>query len=449
MPTDSIASLFSTPDMDEIFSLPRQLQYMMRFEWALAAALEANGIAQAGAAAAIEPLLDAKYVDLDRLLAEARQAGNIAIPFVRQLTEAVRRRDEKAARHIHFGATSQDVLDTALVLTLRDAGVLIRSSLAALDTSLARLAREHANTIMTGRTWLQAGPPITLGLKVAGWLAALRRHRQRLAAAEERALVLEFGGAVGTLAALGERGPVVSRVLAEKLELKEPKLPWHTHRDNLVELAACLGLLVGTLGKIARDVSLLMQSEVAEVAEPAGEERGGSSTMPHKRNPVACAAILAAAARVPALVSTILGAMTQEHERGLGNWQAEWEVLPEIYRLSSGALARAVEIANGLKADPKRMLANLESTRGLAMSEAVSAALAARLGRAQAHELLEQASRRAIEEKRHLRHVLLEMSEVREHLSEAELDRLLEPTNYLGSAHHFIRRVLGDGNATR
>lgn len=442
MSTDSIGPLFSTPDMDEIFSLSQQLKYMMRFEWALMAALECHGIARAATANVLEPLLDAAFVDRDKLLAEARKAGNIAIPFVRQLTTAISARNQRVTYHIHFGATSQDVLDTALVLQLRDAGALIRAGLEKLDRALTQLARIHANTIMAGRTWLQNGPPVTLGLKIAGWLAAVRRHRQRLDAAESRALTLQFGGAVGTLAALGEKGPAVSNALAKKLELKEPDLPWHTHRDNLVELAACLGLLVGTLGKIAHDVSLLAQTEVAEVAEPAGEGRGGSSTMPHKRNPVASATILAAATRVPALVSALLSAMVQEHERALGGWQAEWEIIPEVYRLAAVALECTIEIAQGLEVNPERMVANLNATSGLVLSEAVSAALAASIGRARAHELLEVASRRAIEENKHLREILLTTPEVREHLSEAELDRLFDPSNYLGCTQHWIDRVL-------
>lgn len=436
-------SLFSTPQMDAVFTLASQLKEMTRFEWALSAALEAHGVAEPGAASALEALIDADFIDAEALLAQAREAGNLAIPFVRQLTVEVRKRDEAAARFVHFGATSQDVLDTALVLQMRDALGIVRADLDRLNASLARRAEEHAGTILAGRTWLQAGPPVTLGLKIAGWLAALRRHRARIDAAASRALVLQFGGAVGTLAVLGEKGPAVSNMLARALDLVEPDLPWHTHRDNLVEAASCLGLLVGTLGKIARDVSLLMQSEIGEVAEPAAEGRGRSSTMPHKRNPVASAATLAVAARVPGLVATLMHAMVQEHERGLGGWQAEWETLPEIFRLTAHALGRTIEIAAGLEIDAARMKANLDATRGLVLGEAVSAALAEQIGRAQAHEVLERAAHRANDEQKHLREILLEMPEVREHLSEADIDRLLDPRNYLGSAQRMIERVVG------
>jgi 3-carboxy-cis,cis-muconate cycloisomerase len=231
--------------------------------------------------------------------------------------------------------------------------------------------------------------------------------------------------------------------LAQKLELAEPLLPWHTQRDNLVELATCLGLLVGTLGKMARDVSLLMQAEVGEVFEPAVEGRGGSSTMPHKRNPVASAAILAIATRVPALVSTLLHAMIQEHERGLGGWQAEWETFPEIFCLAAAAISRANEIADSLEVDRDRMKANIEATNGLVLTEAVSVALAEFVGRAQAHELMEHAAKKAIQSKKRLREVLLEMPEIRKHLTDSEVDRLLDAQNYLGSTQEFIERVIG------
>lgn len=449
MATDSISPLFSTSDMDRVFSVANQLRQMTRFEWALSAALESAGRANAGAAAAIEPFLDAAFVDLPSLYAQARHAGNLAIPFVRQLTAAVRERNEEAARSIHCGATSQDVLDTALVLQMREAIALILAEIAELDKSLAEQARTHAGTILAGRTWLQDGPPTTLGLKIAGWLAALRRHRQRIESAAARALVLQFGGAVGTLAALGGDAAAVSAALAQKLDLREAELPWHTHRDNLVEVAAALGMLVGTLGKAARDVSLLMQTEVAEVLEPAAEGRGGSSTMPHKRNPVASAVILAAATRVPGLISTLLAAMTQEHERGLGNWQAEWETYPEIFRLTAAALDRTLEIAKGMEVFPDLMAAHLNQAHGLALSEAVSAALARHIGRELAHALIHGASQRALQEHRPLRDVLLVMPEVREHLSEDEIGQLLDPRNYLGSAQRFIARVLGETDAPR
>ena len=439
-------SQFSTPAMDAIFSLSHQLACMTRFEWALLAALEANGILQGGSAKALEPLVEAEFVDVDAILAESLQAGNIAIPFVRAFTTAVRERDEMVARFVHFGATSQDVLDTALVLQIGEALALFESELAQLGASLERLVRAHGQTILNGRSWLQAGPPVTLGLKIASWLNAIRRHRERLASAAPRVLVLQFGGAVGTLASLGDRGAAVSAGLAEKLGLREPAMPWHTQRDNLGEVGTALGLLVGTLGKMGRDISLLMQTEVGEVAEPHAPGRGGSSTMPHKRNPVASAVLLAAAIRVPALVATLLQSMVQEHERGLGGWQAEWEALPEIFRLTSASLARAIELADGLEVNPDRMQFNLQANLGLGLSEAVVAALAAPIGRDEAHRILERAAQQAMAQNRPLREILTAMPEVCAYLTESDFDRLFNPQNYLGSTRRFIERVLGEGS---
>jgi 3-carboxy-cis,cis-muconate cycloisomerase len=436
---------FSAPAIEEIFSLPHQLACMTRFEWALIAALEANGVVPGGSAGVVEPLLDAGFADAHAIRAESERAGNIAIPFVRALTAAVRERDEAVARFVHFGATSQDVLDTALALQMREALGLLQTELAKLGTSLEALARAHRETILAGRSWLQAGPPVTLGLKAASWLNAIRRHRERLASVAPRALTLQFGGAVGTLASLGDQGTAVSAVLAKKLGLREPAMPWHTQRDNLVEVATILGLLVGTLGKMGRDISLLMQTEVGEVAEPRAAGRGGSSTMPHKHNPIASAVMLAAAMRVPALVATLLGAMVQEHERGLGGWQAEWETMPEIFRLTAASLARAIELADGLEVDPDRMRSNFQANLGLGLSEAVVAALAPAMGRDEAHRILERATGEALAQKKHLREILAATPEVRVHLTESNFDRLFDPRNYLGSTGQFIDRALGNG----
>ena len=300
---------------------------------------------------------------------------------------------------------------------------------------------------MTGRTWLQPGPPTTFGLKLAGFVSALRRHRSRIHQAAQRALVLQFGGAVGTLAALGRKGGRVSKELAHILRLNEPELPWHSHRDNLVEISGMLALLVGTLGKFARDIALLMQIEVGEAAEGAQASRGGSSTMPHKRNPVACAAVLACAARVPGLVATLLAAMPQEHERGLGLWPAEWETIPEIFQLTACALARSIEIAEGLEVDAARMAANLDARLGLTQSEAVVVALAGKIGRSTAHSLLEGAAKNAAVTGQHLSSVLKSMPEVTAHLKGEEIDRLLDPREYLGSVARFIHRALEEPDA--
>jgi 3-carboxy-cis,cis-muconate cycloisomerase len=295
---------------------------------------------------------------------------------------------------------------------------------------------------MVGRTWLQHALPITFGLKVAGWLDAMLRHQQRLEEARARLLALQFGGAAGTLASLGDRGRQVAAALAQDLQLALPDMPWHTQRDRVVEAASLLGMLTGSLGKMACDISLQMQTDVGEVAEPAGEGRGGSSTMPHKRNPVGCAVALAAATRVPGLVSTMLSGMVQEHERALGGWQAEWDTLPQIVQLAAGALQQMQQVASGLTVDQARMRDNLDASHGLIMAEAVTLALGGKIGRMAAHQLVEQACRRASDSGEHLRETLGKIPAVSAELSPRELDRLLDPCSYLGQAIAFTDRVL-------
>lgn len=439
--------LFSTPAMMRVFSCEAQLRVMTRFEWALARALEKQGLAQPASSSVLESLLNAEFVDLDSLQRDAREVGNVVIPFVRQLTAVVKKRDEAASKTIHLGATSQDVLDTALVLQIREAQLLLDASLDRLETALANQVRTHAGTILAGRTWLQPGPPTTLGLKLAGTLAALRRSRERLHAAICQSSVLQFGGAVGTLASLGKAGQGVSAELARILNLREPELPWHTQRDRLVELVQVLALLTGSLAKFARDIALLMQAEVGEASESPSGDRGGSSTMPHKHNPVACAAVLAAHTKMPALASTMLHAMPQEHERGLGLWQAEWDIVPEAFRIAAAAVEYSVEIAEGLVINASRMQANFDALLGTTLSEAVSAELAPKIGRPEAHALLRNASDRALREKRNLGDVLKEMPEALQHLTKEDINRLMNPHAYLGSAQRFIANVLGESNA--
>jgi 3-carboxy-cis,cis-muconate cycloisomerase len=415
---------------------------MLDFEAALARAEARTGVVPPAAVAPIESACRAEAFEVDELARGAALAGNTAIPMVKALTALVAKRDEAAARYVHWGATSQDAMDTGLVLQLREALDLIEGDLARLAAVLAGLATLHKRTVLAGRTWLQQATPVTFGLKAAGALSAIERHRARVRELRPRVLVLQFGGASGTLAALGADGLKVAAALAEELKLELPDVPWHAQRDRVAEVATALGLLVGTLGKVARDVSLLMQTEVGEAFEPAAAGKGGSSTMPHKRNPVACAAILAAAIRVPGLVSVMLTAMVQEHERGLGDWHAEWDTLPEIVCLAAGALAQLTQVLDGLELDPARMAANLEATRGLILAEAVTMALAGAIGRLPAHHLVEAACRRAAGERRHLRDVLGEDPEVRKHLSAADLERLLDPANYTGLAEALVERAL-------
>jgi 3-carboxy-cis,cis-muconate cycloisomerase len=434
--------LLGCPDVAAIFADDGRLQAMLDFEAALAAAEAGLGVIPAEAAATIAAHCRVDQLDLEGFADEAARAGNLAIPLVKRLTARVAATDREAARFVHWGATSQDAIDTGLVLQLRSALDAITAELTRLADGLAALAAAHRHTVLAGRTWLQQALPITFGLKAAGWLDAVERHRQRLAALRPRLFVLQFGGAAGSLASLGERGLAVAAALAGELELGLPDLPWHGQRDRFAELGALLGLITGTLGKIARDLSLLMQTEVGEAFEQAGAGRGGSSTMPHKRNPVTAAAVLAAAARAPGLVATLMAGMVQEHERGLGGWHAEWIVLPELVILTAGALDQTADAIAGLELDPARMRANLELTNGLVMAEAVTMALGAALGRLEAHHLVEAACRRAVAERRHLRDVLADEPAIATRLDAAALDRLFDPTGYLGVADSFIDRVL-------
>ena len=434
--------LFTEDRMRSLFSDRNRLQAMLGFEAALARAEARADVIPGSAVPAIRSQCHAELFDFEKLGREAALAGNLAIPMVRQLTALVAQSDREASRFVHWGATSQDAIDTGLILQLRDGLDLIEMDLDAVARELARLARAHKHTTMPGRTWLQQALPVTFGLKAAGWFSAIERHQARIREIRPRVLAVQFGGAAGTQAALGAKGLQVAEALGEELRLHVPALPWHTHRDRVAEVGTTLGLLVGTLGKIARDVSLLMQTEVGEALEPAAAGRGGSSTMPQKRNPVGSAVMLAAAIRVPALVSTLLAAMVQEHERSLGNWLAEWETLPEICTLSAGALAHLKHILAGLKIDEARMAGNLELTQGQIMAESVMMALGGRLGRLEAHDVVERACLEASRRGRHLRDVLMDDPKVREHLRADDLDRLFNPSNYLGAAEALVDRAL-------
>jgi 3-carboxy-cis,cis-muconate cycloisomerase len=428
--------------LNRIWSPRATLQRMLDVEAALTRALAAHQVIPRAAVAAIAAACDAALLDADALAHDAALGGNLAIPLVRQLTARVKAADAEAAKYVHWGATSQDILDTGLVLQLRDTFALLDPLLDETCASLAALARAHRATPMIGRTWLQQALPITLGLKFAQWLDALLRHRERLAALRARVLALQFGGAAGTLASLRAQAEPVARTLADELGLALPDLPWHTQRDRIAETAAWFGMLTGTLGKIARDISLQMQTEVGELAEPAAAGKGGSSTMPHKRNPVGCAAVLTAAVRAPGLVATVFAGMVQEHERALGGWQAEWEAVPELARLAGGALAQTAQVLAGLEVDTARLAANLDATRGLVLGEAVMLALGDAIGRLDAHHLVEQASKEAVHSGRALHDVLAADPRVAAHLSPDALRDLFDPAHYVGAAHAYVDAVL-------
>jgi 3-carboxy-cis,cis-muconate cycloisomerase len=416
------------------------LQAMLDFEAALAYGLAAAGLAPAEAAEAIASKCDADLYDVAEI---GRGAGDKGTPVPGLVGALVSQLPGDAAAHVHRGATSQDVLDTAAMLVAKRTLEPLLADMAAAANACAGLAEHHRSTPAVGRTLLQQALPLTFGLKAAGWMIGLDDSRAALGGVRERALALQLGGAVGTLASLGDKGLVVSAEAARRLELPEPVLPWHTVRVRPALLAGALGAAAGMLGKVARDVTLLAQTEVGEASEAGGDGRGGSSTMPHKRNPVAAVAATACAQRVPGLVATVLGGMAQqEHERAAGAWQAEWETLSELLQLTGSAAAWVRESLESLEPDPEKMRENLDLTNGLLMAESVATALTGELGRPAANELLEEASQRAASERRALRDVLLERPEVADGLGADGLDAALAPEAYLGVAGELIDRAL-------
>lgn len=435
---------FTAPAMRAIFCDAGRVQGMLDFEAALARAEARVGLIPTEAVAPIESACKAELYDYPALAQAIATAGNSAIPLVKALGKRIAATDPEAERYVHLGATSQDAMDSGLVLQLRAAIGLLESDLAKLADALAAQAERHIDTPLAGRTWLQQATPVTLGMKLAGVLGAVTRHRQRLSELKPRLLSLQFGGASGSLAALGEAGWSVSDALAQELDLTLPEQPWHTQRDRLVEFASLLGMIAGSLGKMGRDLSLLMQTEAGEVFEPSAPGKGGSSTMPHKRNPVSAAVLIGAATRAPGLVATMFSAMPQEHERSLGLWHAEWDTLPELCCLVSGALQQALLVVPGLEVDAARMRSNLELTQGLVLAEAVSIALAQKIGRDAAHHLIEQCCKQAVREGVHLRAVLGANAEVSVQLSAAELDRLLDAAHYLGQARRWVERTVAE-----
>lgn len=435
---------FTQPAMRAIFSDHGRVQGMLDFEAALARAEARVGLIPQTAVPPIVNACGAERYDFAALAQAIVTAGNSAIPLVKALGRQVAQQSPEAERYVHLGATSQDAMDSGLILQIRAAIALLEHDLGQLAAALAVQAERYVDTPLAGRTWLQHATPVTLGMKLASMLGAITRHRQRLAELKPRLLVLQFGGASGSLAALGEHAWSVSEALADELTLQLPEQPWHTQRDRLVEFASLLGLIAGSLGKFGRDLSLLMQTETAEVFEPAAQGKGGSSTMPHKRNPVSAAVLIGAATRAPGLIATMFSAMPQEHERSLGLWHAEWDTLPELCCLVSGALQQALELVPGLEVDVARMRSNLDLTQGLVLAEAVSIALAQHMGRDAAHHLLEQCCKQAVREGVHVRHVLGANAQVNAQLSAAELDRLLDPSLYLGQARRWVARAVGE-----
>jgi 3-carboxy-cis,cis-muconate cycloisomerase len=448
MPARLIDSLATTDALADLFSNQSVLQAMLDFEVALARAEASLGVIPQPAADGIAAASQADGFDVPGLVRAALRNATPGVPLVKALTERVRAKNPEAAGFVHWGATSQDVADTALVLLLKKAQPILVADLARLEAALQNLSEQHKGTVMLGRTLMQAAPPVTFGLKAAGWLGAISRGRKRLGIAFADALMVQLGGATGTLASLGERGPAVARALATQLGLGFPDAPWHTHRDRLAALVSSCGVLTGSLGKMARDISLLMQNEVGEVAEPTVPGGGGSSTMPHKHNPVGCAVTLSAAQRVPGNVAAFLSAMVQEHERGLGGWQAEWPIVASVIRSTGLAAASMAEVAEGLSVDAARMLTNIENTKGVIFAERAMMLLSSRLGREVAHKLVETATRESASQGRSLYQVLAEMPEVTSSLDASALRNLEVPEQYLGAAETFRQALVSTSRKT-
>ncbi len=437
------AGLFAHGDTAALVNDRALLEAMLEVEVALLGALADVELAPAEAARELAEAVASGRLELD-VDELGRGTGQQGTPIPALLKALRGQLSETTAAHLHKGATSQDVIDTAIMLVARRGLDAVLADLSGAAEACAALVERHRDAIIPGRTLLQQALPVTLGLKAAGWLSGLDTVAAEMRTVRARELAVQFGGAVGTLASLGDRGLEVARRLAERLELPEASLPWHTVRLRPVRIATTLGATLGLLGKIGRDLVLLAQSEVAEMAEGGGEGRGGSSTMPHKRNPVGGIALVACAQRGPGLVATMLAAMPQEHERGAGAWQAEWDTLLELLRLTGSGASIARELLSSLEVDPEKMRTDMELTGGLVMSESVAAALGRSLGRSAAQELVEQAARRSVDSGREFREVLLELPEVAEGLGADGLDRALDPAAYLGVTGDLIDRALAE-----
>jgi 3-carboxy-cis,cis-muconate cycloisomerase len=412
---------------------------MLDVEAALAHASASAGVIPIEAADRIAGCCTVDRFDLTAVLRDGREAGNPAEPLVRALRHVV---GGEAARYVHAGATSQDILDTAAMLVVRRTLGILDEDLAAVASSLAALAVEHRRTVMVGRTLLQQAVPITFGLTAAQWLAGVSRARAALRRLPDTVLAVQLGGAAGTLGPFGEAGTAVLRCLARELDLLEPALPWHTERTRIAEVAGALALTAGALDRIALDITLLAQTEVGEVAESGTGHHGGSSTMPHKRNQVGAIMVRACVRQTEAQAEVLLRSMAQEHERAAGAWQAEWPALSGALAGTAGAAAWLREALDGLQVYPERMRQNLERTGGLIMSEWLAALLSKHLGREEAHACLRALGERARETSRPLIEMLLEDETVRRYLSPEEIERAMAPTEYLGSTDAFIDRAL-------
>ena len=430
--------------MRQVFCDRARIRAWTEVEVALAAAQASVGIIPASAATEIKAVADRYEPDIAAMKAEFDRVGFPILPFVKQLTEAC---SPMSARWVHYGATTQDVLDTGTALQIKQGLELVEGGLEACIYALLVQARRHRGTVMAGRTFQQLAAPITLGYKLAVWLDELLRHRERLQQLKPRVLLAQLAGAVGTFATLGDKGPEVLREFARELALGVPSITWHTARDGWSEMVNLWALLGATLAKIANEIAILMRSEIGELSEPFETGRGASTTLPQKRNPIACEPIIAISHRLREMAGSQMSAMVQEHERGVGQMHIEWMVVPESFILLSGSLKHARFILENLVVDAGAMRRNLGLQGGLIMSEAVMMGLAPLVGKAQAHHLVYAAAGRAMDQGLSLRQALLEDKDVMAHLDEATLDGLLDPANYTGSAGTMVDAVLARAEA--
>jgi 3-carboxy-cis,cis-muconate cycloisomerase len=438
--------LFSTPSMSTAFSLEAHIQGMLTFEAALASAEARIDIIPQEAATVIQAHCKVELFDIAALYRDAAQAGTPAIPLVRMLTAQI---EGDAKNFVHWGATSQDAIDTAFMLQIRDGLDLLLDGLYEVCEACATLAEKHRQTLMVGRTLLQQALPITFGLKAARWLALSLRQIRTLQKHRTHTLAVQLGGAAGTLAALGEKGILVVELLAEELQLPAPDLPWHTERDRIASITTSLGIVAGAMAKIAEDLVLLAQTEIDEASESVAPGKGGSSAMPQKHNPIDATSALASARLAIGGVSVILSAMPQEHERAVGGWQAEWSAIPSLFRSTASAVDHVQTALRDLQIDASRMNANLDLTKGLIMSESLTMALAPHLGRPEAQRLVQALCEQAAKSNKTLHEVTQAELQVQALLSREEIDHALNPDLYLGSTNIFIDRALAEYHKTK
>jgi 3-carboxy-cis,cis-muconate cycloisomerase len=435
-PGDSLifGSSFSTPEIAEIFSDEHYIRCLLEVESALARVESRLGIIPAVAGEEIAKAIGEVRIDFEKIREGVEKDGFPVIELVRQIRQAA---GKQSAEYVHFAATTQDIMDTGLILQLRIAIYIFSNQLHHLITKLAEMASKHRSSLMAGRTHAQQALPITFGYKVAGWLAPLQRDLERLDQLKPRLLVVQFGGAAGTLAVLGKSGLDVQAAFAKELELNRPSMPWHTQRDNLVELADWLALVSGSLAKMAQDILLLAQSEVGEVRESADGSRGGSSSMPQKSNPIISELIVAAARANAGHLANMHQAMINEHERGTHAWQLEWLNLPQMIALTASALQHACWLSEHLQVDTSRMKANVRNSRGVMLAEELTAALSGHISLSEARQLVSEAARKALQEQRHLVDILREEINL-----PLDWDKLRDEANYLGAAEDFVDLVV-------